>query len=109
MSVTLTEVNSRCPNPRLLIALHSPAVLHETGLYMCLPEKSQANPAIRCRGVRSLQSGLSRKNREIRACFAYFWIKEGGISLHFRLRLAVAIAMPRCPNPEPISAQNSSS
>jgi hypothetical protein len=29
---------------------------------------------------------LSRKNPEIRACFAYFGVRGGGLSLHFRLR-----------------------
>src|SRR5260370_42428415 len=32
------------------------------------------------------QSGLSGSNREIRACFAYFWANGGGFSLQFRLR-----------------------
>jgi hypothetical protein len=35
-----TEVNSLCTNPRLLIALHSPYALLETGLRMCPPEKA---------------------------------------------------------------------
>ncbi len=35
------KVNSLWPNPRFLIALHSPKVLLETGLWMCLPEKSR--------------------------------------------------------------------
>jgi hypothetical protein len=35
------KVNSLWPNPQLLIALHSPNALLETGLRMCLPEKSQ--------------------------------------------------------------------
>jgi hypothetical protein len=36
-----TRVNSLRPNPRLLIALHSPNALPQTGLRMCLPEKSR--------------------------------------------------------------------
>jgi hypothetical protein len=36
--------------------------------------------------VRSLQSGLSENDREIRALFEYFVANLGGISLHFRLR-----------------------
>jgi hypothetical protein len=36
-----TKVNSLRPNPRLLIALHSPIALPQTGLRMCLPEKSR--------------------------------------------------------------------
>jgi len=42
--------------------------------------------SLRCRAVRSLQSGLSRINREILACFAYFEGKGGSISLQSRLR-----------------------
>src|SRR5437879_13338032 len=48
----------------------------ETGLCMCPPEKSDGSPPPRGRAVRSLQSGLSRKNREIRALFAYFGAKR---------------------------------
>src|ERR1700689_4287459 len=81
----LTEAHSPCPNPRLLIALHSPAGLRETGLSMCPTEKSQLIDRVRWWAVRSLQSGLSRKNREIRACFAYFEGRAGGISLQLRL------------------------
>jgi hypothetical protein len=40
-----TQVNSPWPNPQLLIALHSPNALQETGLRMCLPEKSQDSTA----------------------------------------------------------------
>jgi hypothetical protein len=36
-----TKVNSLWPNPQLVIALHSPSALLETGLRRCLPEKSQ--------------------------------------------------------------------
>jgi hypothetical protein len=36
------KVNSLCPNPRLLIALHSPYPLLETGLRLCPAEKSRA-------------------------------------------------------------------
>jgi hypothetical protein len=36
-----TEVNSLCPNPPLLIALHSPHVFLETGLRLSHPEKSR--------------------------------------------------------------------
>jgi hypothetical protein len=40
-----TEVNSLCPNLPLLIALHSPYILFETGLRLCHPEKNQdTNP-----------------------------------------------------------------
>jgi hypothetical protein len=41
VSKVLTRVNSVWPNPRLLIALHSPYALLETGLRMCGPEKSR--------------------------------------------------------------------
>ena len=67
-----TQVKFPRPNPLLLIALYSPGALLETGLRMCLPEKSQGSERLRCWAVRSLQSGLSRNNREIRACFAHF-------------------------------------
>jgi len=39
------KVNSLRLNPRSLIALHSPSALLETGLRMCLPEKSQDSTA----------------------------------------------------------------
>jgi hypothetical protein len=45
VSKLLTKVNPLWPNPRLLIALHSPYALLETGLRMCPPEKSQENTA----------------------------------------------------------------
>jgi hypothetical protein len=66
------KVNSLWLSPRIVIALHSPNAMFETGLRMCLPEKSQDSNRIRCRAVRSLQSGLFGNNREIRALFAYF-------------------------------------
>jgi hypothetical protein len=44
----------------------------ETGLRKCPPEKSKDSDRLRCWAVRSLQSGLHRNNREIRAFFAYF-------------------------------------
>jgi hypothetical protein len=37
----LAKVNSRCPKPGILIALHSPYAILETGLRICLPEKSE--------------------------------------------------------------------
>ena len=42
-SKVLTKVNSVWPNPLLLIALYLPGVLLETGLCICLPEKSHDN------------------------------------------------------------------
>jgi|HubBroStandDraft_6_1064221.scaffolds.fasta_scaffold01629_2 hypothetical protein len=80
-----TEVNLLCPNPLLLIALHSRHALLKTGLRLCHPEKSRDRDALHRREVRSLQSGLSRKNREIRACFAHFAGNRGRNSLLFRL------------------------
>jgi hypothetical protein len=41
----LTKVNSLGPNPKPLIALYSPSALPETGLRMCLPEKSRHGTA----------------------------------------------------------------
>ena len=52
---------------------------------MCPPEKGQQIEAIRSRTVRSLQSALRTKYREIRAGFAYFAAKGGAVSLQFRL------------------------
>src|SRR5271155_457819 len=69
----------------LVIALHSPNASLETGLRMCPPEKSPDSHPLRCRAVRSLQSGLCANNREIRAWFAYFGVKGGGLSLQLRL------------------------
>ena len=66
-SKALPEVNSRCPKPGILIALHSPYAILETGLRICHPEKSQPVDAIRSRAVRSLQSALRTKYYEIRA------------------------------------------
>jgi hypothetical protein len=54
-------------NIRLVIVLHSPNALPETGLRMCLPEKSQGSVHIRRSAVRSLQSDWSSENREMRA------------------------------------------
>jgi hypothetical protein len=39
----LTKVNSLWPNPRLVIALHSPYAFDETGLPICIPERTQDN------------------------------------------------------------------
>ena len=39
VSKVSTKVNPLWPNPRLVIALHSPNALLETGLRMCPPEK----------------------------------------------------------------------
>ena len=86
VSKVATKVNPLWRNLRLVIALHSPNALLETGLSMCPPEKSRDSHPLRCRAVRSLLSGLSGKNREIRACFAYFWVSCGGTSLQLRLR-----------------------
>ena len=86
VSMMPTEVNSLCTNPRLLIAFRSPYAPLETGLRVWPPEKSRDSDALQCRLVRSLQSGLSRKNREIRACFAHSAGNRGRDSLHFRLR-----------------------
>ena len=80
-----TKVNSRSPNPQLLIALHSPNGLRETGLRMCPPEKSRDSDPDLTRAVRSLQSGLLSNYREMRASFAHFGGKDGGISLQLRL------------------------
>ena len=81
-----TKVNSLWLNPRLRIALHSPSALCETGLRVCRPEKSRDSDPVLSGVVRSLQSGLLRKNREKWACFAYFGGKDRGISLPLRLR-----------------------
>jgi len=44
--ILLAKVNSLRPNPPLLIALHSPALLRETGLSMRPPEKSQLSDRV---------------------------------------------------------------
>jgi len=80
-----TKVNSLLTNSRLLIALHSPHGLLETGLNLCPSEKNRGKSPLRCRIVHSLQSGFFRKNRETRACFAYFGVRGSGISLQLRL------------------------
>jgi hypothetical protein len=80
------KVNSRWPTSWLLIALHSPRVLSETGLSMCPSEKSQLSDRVHWWAVRSLQSGLSRTNREIWACFAHSVGNRGRNSLQFGLR-----------------------
>jgi hypothetical protein len=53
-------------------ALHSPNALLETGLRICPAEKIRDSDHLRCQAVRSLQSGLSWNNREIRAFCAFF-------------------------------------
>jgi hypothetical protein len=45
VSKALAKVNSARSNPRLVIALHSPNALPETGLRMRLPEKSRGSTA----------------------------------------------------------------
>src|SRR5947209_14696066 len=85
-SESADKVNPLWPNPGLLIVLHSPKALPETGLRMCPPEKNQDSCLLRCRAARSLRSRLSSKYREKRACFAYFGERGGGISLQSRLR-----------------------
>ena len=40
VSKALTKVNSLRSNLRIVVALHSPCALRETGLRMCRPEKS---------------------------------------------------------------------
>jgi hypothetical protein len=93
----LARVNSRCPKLAILIALHSPHAILETGLRMCHPEKSPHIEAMRSPAVRSLQSMLLSKYREQRACFAYFrrkgqrnfsavrtcWRRECDSNLHY--------------------------
>ncbi len=70
----------------LLIVWRSPNAIRETGLPMCPPEKKPVKVLLRCRAVRSLQSGLSRENREIRAYFVHLAENRGRDSLHSRLR-----------------------
>ena len=72
-------------NPRLLIALHSPSVLCETGLRVGPPENRRDSDPVLSRAVRSLQSGLLRNYREQWASFAYFGENNGGVSLQLRL------------------------
>ena len=69
-----------------VIALHSPHALLETGLRLGPPEKRRDIDATPSRAVRSLQSGSSSKNREIRACFAHFAENGGRNSMQSRLR-----------------------
>jgi len=80
-----TKVNSQWLNPRLLIALHSPTAILETGLRMCPAEKSRDSDPVLSFAVRFLQSGLLRNYREKWASFAHFGGKGGGIYLQLRL------------------------
>jgi len=59
-----------------MIAHRSPHEFLETGLRMCPAKKSGDSGPVLSWAVRSLPSGLSRKNREIRAYFAYFGVKR---------------------------------
>ena len=68
----LTKVNSLWPNPRLVIALHSPYALLETGLPICLPEKTHDSTVFDAEQSILWKSGLPVNDREIRALFAYF-------------------------------------
>jgi len=83
VSKALTKVNSLGSNSGPLIALPSPYAHFETGLRMCPPEKSLDNDCIRCRGVRSPQSGLSGNNREIRALLAYLGAERAEFGREF--------------------------
>jgi hypothetical protein len=85
VSKALRKVNSLWPNPRFVIALHSPNALLETGLLMCPSEKNWDSDDLCCRAVHSLQSVLWTKYYEIRACFAYFGVTGGEISRQLRL------------------------
>jgi hypothetical protein len=82
LTSALPEVNSLWLNFQLLIALHSPYAVLETGLRMCPAEKSRDSDLVVTLGVRSLQSGLLRNYREKWASFAYFEGKSFGVSLH---------------------------
>jgi hypothetical protein len=90
-----TKVNSPWTNSRLPIALHSPSALCETGLRVCPPEKSRDGDPVLSGAVRSLQSGLLRKNREKWATFAYFGGKDRGISLQLRLAGGASVIRTR--------------
>ena len=92
-------------NPRLLIALHSPSVLCETGLRVGPPENRRDSDPVLSRAVRSLQSGLLRNYREQWASFAYFGENNGGVSLQLRLagggsviRTRVTVLNPATPD-----------
>ncbi len=85
VSKVRTKVNPLGPNPGLVIALHSPRALPETGLPMCPPEKGRQLDAIQSRAVHSLQFTLLTKYCETRACFAYFAAKGGAVSLQLDL------------------------
>jgi hypothetical protein len=89
------KVKSRSLNPQLLIALHSPKGLHETGLRVCPPEKSRDSDPNLTHAVRSLQSGLLKNCREKWATFAYFEGKGSGISLHLRLASGASVIRTR--------------
>ncbi len=67
---------------RIAFALWRPG----TALRLYRPEKSRDLHALYYQVVRSLQCGLSRKNREIRASFAYLRVRIGVLSLQLRLR-----------------------
>jgi len=84
-SKMLAKVNSLWPNSRCVIALHSPSAPLQTGLHMCPAEKSRDSDPLRCRAVRSLQSGLPRNYREKWAYSAHFEGKGGDVSLQLRL------------------------
>jgi hypothetical protein len=86
------KVNPLGPNPGLVIALHSPSALPETGLPMCPQEKGRQINAIRSRVVHSLQSALRAKYYQIRACLAYFAAKAG----HFLYSLDLLAERETC-------------
>ncbi len=54
------------PRHRFMIALRWPCGVVETGLRICLPEKSPDGERAGCRAVRSLQSDLFGDYREYR-------------------------------------------
>jgi hypothetical protein len=70
------KVNSLWPNLRLLIALHSPDAVLETGLRRRLREKSRHRAAFAAEQSVLCSPVCGSNNREIRALFAYFGAKR---------------------------------
>ena len=79
------SVKSLSPNHRLVIALHSPGGVVETGLPMCPPEKKARKLAWGSEAGHFLQSGLSATSEELRA-----------ISCDFQIYAAEFLCTPDC-------------
>jgi len=78
------EVKALSPHYRLMIALHSPEGIVETGLLVCPPERRVGKLA-RGDSTGHFSGAVSNQNVRICADFSQFWRECGRLSLQPRL------------------------